>query len=92
MISTLRGEVLEINNDNLIINLSGLGIACLCSRICLSNSKNGRTDLFTYPSDRSGRCFDAYMVLIFAKSGIFSSSSWVWMELVHGQPWQFFQL
>jgi Holliday junction DNA helicase RuvA len=26
MISTLRGEVLEINNDNLIINLSGLGL------------------------------------------------------------------
>ena len=59
MISTLRGEVLEINNDNLMINLSGLGLRVYVPCICLSDSKNGRTDLFTYPPDRSGRCINA---------------------------------
>ena len=40
MISTLRGEILEINTDNLMINLSGLGSARLCSGICPADMLN----------------------------------------------------
>ncbi len=41
MISTLRGEVLEINNDNLTINLGGLGLRVYVTSSVRQGAKTG---------------------------------------------------
>jgi len=41
MISTLRGEVLEVNNDNLVVNLSGLGLRVFVPSSVRQNANAG---------------------------------------------------
>jgi Holliday junction DNA helicase RuvA len=49
MISTLRGEVLEINNDNLTINLGGLGLRVyVTSSVCLVAKTGDLIFLYTH--------------------------------------------
>ena len=58
MISTLRGEVLEVNSDNLMVNLSGLGLRVYVPSSVWQIAKTPENSFFYIPILWSGRCFD----------------------------------